>query len=239
MVGLKGRGRDVVVDDLEQGLEVRSHDRRIERGTSRPCIAVHDGELDLLLVRVEVQEQLVDLVHHLLGTRVGAVDLVDHEHDRQAPFERLAQHEASLRQRAFARVHEQEDAVDHRERPLDLSAEVSVPRCVHDVELHASVTYRGVLRQDRDPLLALEIHRVHDALIDLLIRAEHSRLPQHPVDKCRLAVVDVSDDREVAEVGAREHMDRTPKAAAANAARYQSTGSHTRQLPSRWSPVPL
>ncbi len=229
MPRLKGRSRNVVVDDLEQRLEVCSHHCRIERGTSRPGIAVDDGELDLLLVRVEVQEQLVDLVHYLFGTRIGPVDLVDHEHHRQAPLERLAQHEAGLRQRTLARVHEQENTVDHRERSLDLSAEVGVPRSVHDVELHTSVAHRGVLRQDGDPLLALEIHRVHHALIDLLIGAEHSRLPQHPVYERRLAVVDVSDDREVAEVGAREHMGRTPKKGTANAVVRKSTGSNARR----------
>ncbi len=237
MVRFEGRSRDVVVDDLEQRLEVSSHLSRIERGSSRPRIAVHDGELDLLLFSVEVQEQLIDLVHHLFGARIGAVDLVDHEHHGQAPLERLAQHEAGLRQGTLARVHEQEDTVDHRERSLDLSAEISVPRSVHDVELHTSMADGGVLREDGDPLLAFEIHRVHHALIDLLIGAEHSRLPQHPVDERRLAVVDMSDDREVAEVGAREHMGRTPEKDTANAVRDKSTWSGARRLPSRRSPV--
>ena len=35
----------------------------------------------------------------------------------------------------FARVDEQEDAVDHRQRPLDLAAEVRVPGRVDDVDL--------------------------------------------------------------------------------------------------------
>jgi hypothetical protein len=228
MAGLKGRSRNVLVDDLEQRLEVSALHRRIERGTSRPGVAVHDGEFDLLLVRVEVQEELIDLVHDLLGTRVGAVDLVDHEHHRQAPLERLAQHEASLRQGTLAGVHQQEHTIDHGERSLDLSAEVRVPRSVDDVELHPSVAHGGVLGQDGDPLLALEIHGVHHALVDLLIGPEHARLPQHPVDERRLAVVDVGDDREVAEVGAREHLGRTPEKNTAMAAGHQSTGSPCR-----------
>jgi hypothetical protein len=75
-----------------------------------------------------------------------------------------------------------------------------VARRVDDVELDVAVADRRVLGEDRDALLALEIHRVHDALIDVLVGAERSRLPEHGVDERRLAVVDVGDDRDVAQV---------------------------------------
>jgi hypothetical protein len=131
---------------------------------------------------------------------VGPVDLVDDEDHRQPRLERLAQHEARLRQRPLARVDEEEHAVDHRQPALDLAAEVGVAGRVDDVELHAAVADRGVLREDRDALLALEVHRVHDALGDVLVLAERARLPEHGVDQRRLAVVDVGDDRDVAQV---------------------------------------
>ena len=73
---------------------------------------------------------------------------------------------------------------------------------VDEVELHAAVADRRVLREDRDALLALELHRVHDALVHVLVLAERARLPQHRVDERRLAVVDVRDDRDVAQVRA-------------------------------------
>ena len=63
-----------------------------------------------------------------------------------------------------------------------------------------AVADRGVLGQDRDALLALEVHRVHHALGDVLVGAEGARLPEHGVDQRRLAVVDVGDDRHVADV---------------------------------------
>jgi hypothetical protein len=91
-------------------------------------VAVDDRELDLRLVGVEVEEQLVDLVDDLGDARVRAVDLVDHEDHRQPRLERLAQHEARLRERALGRVDEQQDAVDHRQPALDLAAEVGVAR---------------------------------------------------------------------------------------------------------------
>ena len=123
-------------------------------------------------------------------------------------FERLAEHEARLRQRPFARVDEQEHAVDHREPALDLAAEVGVARCVDDVERHVAVAHRGVLREDRDALLALEVVRVHHPFGDVLVGAEGARLPQQTVDERGLAVIDVRDDRDVAQVGAYRHRSR-------------------------------
>ena len=58
----------------------------------------------------------------------------------------------------------------------------------------------GVLGEDRDALLALEVDRVHDALVHVLVLAEGAGLPEQRVDERRLAVVDVGDDRDVAEI---------------------------------------
>ena len=59
----------------------------------------------------------------------------------------------------------------------------------------------GVLRQDRDAALALELVRVHHALGDPLVGAEDAALVQQRVDQRRLAVVDVGDDGDVAPSG--------------------------------------
>jgi hypothetical protein len=71
------------------------------------------------------------------------------------------------------------------------------------------VAHSGVLREDRDALLALEVHRVHDAVIDVLVLSEGAGLPEHGVDERRLPVVDVRDDRHVSEVFAKLHEQRT------------------------------
>ena len=122
-------------------------------------------------------------------------------------LERLAQHEARLRERALTRVDEQQHTVDHRERALDLAAEVGVTGRVDDVEDHVAVADRRVLGEDRDALLALEVVRVHDPLVDVLVGAERAGLPQQGVDQRGLAVVDVGDDRDIAQIRARGHGD--------------------------------
>ena len=158
-----------------------------------------------MLVGVEVEEQLVDLVDDLHRSGVGPVDLVHDQDHRQPRLERLAQHEPRLRQRPLGGVDQQQHAVDHREPALDLAAEVRVSRRVDDVDLQVAVADGGVLGQDRDALLALEIHRVHHALGHVLVRAEGAGLPEHRVDQRGLAVVDVGDDGDVADVGAGGH----------------------------------
>src|SRR5690606_17339083 len=77
-----------------------------------------------------------------------------------------------------------------------------VARRVDDVELVGLAVARGVLerdalRLDRDAALALEIHRVEHLIGHLSLGEAAAQLNQ-PVGERRLAVVDVRDDREVA-----------------------------------------
>ena len=115
-------------------------------------------------------------------------------------LERLAQHVAGLGQRALGGVHQQHDAVHHLERALDLAAEVAVARRVDDVDLGVAEVDGRVLGQDRDAALALEVVRVHDALGDLLVGAEGAALAEQGVHERGLAVVDVGDDGDVAQL---------------------------------------
>src|SRR5581483_2725468 len=82
-------------------------------------------------------------------------------------------------------------------------------RRIDDVDRQVTVTDRGVLREDRDALLALEVHRVEHSLVDRalvgLVLGECAGLPQHRVDQSRLAMIDMSDDREIAQVGTDGH----------------------------------
>ena len=199
---LSGRraGRAGPENQLEQRAQVVAGLVQVARRRAGAGVGVDDGEVELLLAGVEVDEEVVDLVQHLGDARVGAVDLVDADDRRQPGLERLLEHEAGLRQRPLGGVDQQHDAVDHRQRALDLAAEVGVAGRVDDVDLHAAVVDGGVLGQDGDAALALEIEGVHDPLHHLLVGAEDAALMQHGVDQRRLAVIDVGDDGDVANV---------------------------------------
>ena len=139
VLGVVLGGRDLLQHQVEQRREVGALDALLERRPAGFGVGVDDREVDLLGVGVEVDEELVDLVDDLGDPRVGAVDLVDDEDHRQLRLQRLAQDEARLRQRPLGGVDQEQHPVDHRQRPLDLAAEVGVARGVDDVELDAAV----------------------------------------------------------------------------------------------------
>ncbi len=134
---------------------------------------------------------------------LDAVDLVDHEDRLQAVLERLAQHEAGLGHHALDRAGEQQHRVDHAEHALDLAAEVGVAGGVDQVDVDALVVDRGVLGVDRNAAFALEIFAVHHALGRGVLGRQRAGLAQQPIEQRRLAVVDVRDDREIADFFAR------------------------------------
>ena len=110
----------------------------------------------------------------------------------------LLKNETGLRHRAFRRVNQQNNAVNHLEDTLDLAGEVGVARGVNDVDLDALVVNRSVLRKNGDAALTLDIARVHDALFDYLIFTERTCLLEHLIDQGSLAVVNVRNDGDVA-----------------------------------------
>ena len=71
---------------------------------------------------------------------------------------------------------------------------------VDDVDLHILVLDRAVLGKNGDAALALLIVGVEHALVNLLVLTEHAGGIQHAVDHRGLAVVDVGDNRDIANV---------------------------------------
>ena len=194
------RRRDMLEDLLEQrgqvgALGVRGHGSR-----ARAAGAVNDRAVQLLVGRVEVEQQLKHLVADLVQACVRTVDLVDGNDDLVAELKRFLQNEAGLRHGAFGRVDQQDNAVHHLEDTFDLAGEVGVARGVDNVDLDALVVYRSIFCQDSDAALALDVARVHDAFFDHLVFAECARLLEHLVDQRGFAVVDVCDDRNVAQI---------------------------------------
>ena len=112
-------------------------------------------------------------------------------------LQRLLQNETGLRHRAFKRIDQQDNAVNHLENTLDLAGEVGVTRGVYNIDLRIFIMYRSVLCQNRNAALTLQIVAVHDALFHYLIGTEGTALLQHLVDQRCLAVVNVRDDCDV------------------------------------------
>ncbi len=142
-----------------------------------------------------------------VGLSARQVDLVEHRDDVQIGVQGQIQVGQRLRLDALGRVDQQDGAVAGLERPAHLIGEVDMAGRVDHVEHELGARVRACgcrprqphrLALDRDPALALDVHpvevlRSHGASVD------HSGQLQHPVGQCRLAVVDVGDDAEVAD----------------------------------------
>jgi hypothetical protein len=89
---------------------------------------------------------------------------------------------------------------DHGQDALHLAAEIGVARRVDDVDARVLPDDRRRLGKDGDASFLLEVVRIHHALGDALVFTERPGLRQQLVDERRLAVVDVGDDGDVAQV---------------------------------------
>ena len=191
---------DILQNSLKQRGEVGAHHvGRVGSGTLTAGAEQHGG-IQLLRGGVQVHQQLQHLVDDLVDALIGAVDLVDHHDDPMAQLQSLGEHEAGLGHGAFSGVYQQDNAVDHLQNTLHLAAEVGVARGVHHVDLHVLIADGGVLGQNRNAALTLQVAGVHDTVHDLLIFPVSAALLQHLVHQGGLAVVNVGDDGYVSQM---------------------------------------
>ena len=138
----RGR-RDLADDRLEEGLEdCRSRWSSSASGDPLLGDAVDRREIQLLVVGAQREEQLEDQVEHLVRPRVLPVDLVDDDDRFEMQVERFLQDELRAGQGSLGGIHEQEDAVHHRQGSLHLAAEIGVAGGVDDVDLDVTVVER-------------------------------------------------------------------------------------------------
>ena len=197
---VRRRRRHVGDDGLEERRHVGPGDGRIGRGPAVARRAVDERKVELRVGRAEGVEQIEDRFVHGPGPGIGAIHLADRDDRSQAEPECLVHDELGLRHRALGRVHQDEHAVDHAEHPFDLAAEVRVAGGVDDIDAHAAPVDRGALGQDRDAAFAFELAAVQGALLHRLVRPHGAALAQESVDESRLAVIDMGDDGDVAQV---------------------------------------
>jgi hypothetical protein len=176
------------------------HDRLEQGGDAGPLLGGHGQDLFPLGA-----DQVHDLLGPALGFGAGEVDLVEHREDFEPGVHGEEEIGEGLRLDALRGVDHEDRALACRERAGDLVSEVHVPGRVDQVQLVVDAVARGVahphrVQLDRDPALALEIHRVeqllpHQALLDGVGRLDET------IRQRRLAVIDVGDDAEVADAG--------------------------------------
>ena len=186
-------------DEIKQRLQRAFAGGRILADVTAAARTVENREVQLLFGGLKRHEQVEHFVQNLIRAAIGTVDLV-HHHDRaQAQRQRLAGDELGLRHRSFGGVHQKNDAIDHGEDALNLAAEVGVARRIHDIDTGVAPGNGRALGKNGDAALALQIATVHRALFNALVVSERARVAEKLIDQSGLAMIDVSDNCDVAQ----------------------------------------
>ena len=149
-------------------------------------------------------EDVFDLAAGFLRAGAREVDLVDDWDDLESLVHREGGVGDRLGFHALGRVDQQHRSFAGGEGARDFVGEVDVARGVDEIEdvlltIRRGEVHRHRVALDRDALLALEVHRVEELLLHLAL-LDRLRVLEQAVGKGRLAVVDVRDDAEVADV---------------------------------------
>ncbi len=146
-----------------------------------------------------VAEQLCELKRDAVGIGLREVDLVHDRDDLEVVLDREVGIRKRLRLDPLRRVDHEQRSFAGLQRARDLVGEVDVAGSVDQVQLMPLPGHAHCLCLDRDPALALEVHRVEDLCPHVALRDGVGQL-EDAVGERRLAVVDVRDDRKVADV---------------------------------------
>ena len=159
-------------------------------------------------------DHVLDLGTRPIGVGLRQVHLVEDRNDLDAEVERGVAVGDGLRLDALARIDDEERAFARRQRPADFVREVDVAGRVDQVQLvgatvASDVFERRGLRLDGDAALALDFHRVEHLRFHLPVGEAAAALDQ-AIGEGRFAMVDVGDDRKIADL-IHAHSERGTK----------------------------
>src|SRR6185437_8408169 len=150
-----------------------------------------------------------DFLFYLRNIGGGQVDLVEHRDYLQAHFDRGVAVRDRLRLDALRRIHHQQRTLARGQRTRDFVAEVHVAGCVDEIQLVSLAVARRVrqrhrARLDGDASLPLDRVVVQHLRFHFALGEAAANLDD-AVGQRGLAVIDVGDDREIADLlhGAR------------------------------------
>ena len=163
-------------------------------------------------------DDLLDLLLGALDVGAGQIDLVDHRNNFQPVIEREIDVGERLRLDALARIDDQQRALARGQAARNFVGEIDVARSIDQVEDVALAVFGRVVeahraRLDRDSALALEVHRVEELVLRLAHRERAGAL-EDSIGERGLAVIDMRDDRKIANRGGFGHFNSNGRVAA-------------------------
>jgi hypothetical protein len=220
---------DVAVDDAGQhhdaeigvipGIDQQRLERRIAIAFRRRQ-ALDDGlqhlghadaglGRDLQRARGVDADDVLDLLADAVGLGGRQIDLVEDGDDLVVDLDGLVDVGQRLGLDALAGVDHQQRPFDGGERSVHLIGEIDMARRVDQIELVHLAVLGGVFEPDRlgldgDAAFALDLHRI-EHLLAHLAQGEPAADLDEAVGQRRLAVVDMRNDGEIADVGGVRH----------------------------------
>ena len=161
---------------------------------------IHHRKIQLFVAGFQSGEQVEHVIDGLIGFAIGFVHLVDDNDRAQPQRQRLGGHEFRLRHRAFGGINQQDNTVNHRQDAFDFTTEIGVAGGVNDVDPRAFPFDACAFRQNGDAAFAFDVVAVHRAFCGGFVFTIHTGLFQKFIDKRCLAVVNVRDDRDIADI---------------------------------------
>ena len=153
------------------------------------------------------------------AVRIGLwqVDLVQDRHDFQALLDRRVAVGNRLRFNALTGIDHQQRAFTGRQRPADFIGEVNVARGVNEVQLVLDAIASGVIQGDAvgldgDPAFTFQVHGVQYLGFHFALGKAAAHLDE-AIGQRRLAMVNVGDDGEIADMTQITHGSTLKKAA--------------------------
>lgn len=182
-----------IVNIVRRSFEIWTHPAILGR-------TIDDGEVQLVLCRIEITHQVEDHLIDFLRAAVGLVHLVDHHDGLQTYLQGLLKHETGLRHRALKGIDKEQTTIGHIEHALHLSTEIRVTRRVEDIDFHTFPVDTDVLTQNGYTALSLQIVGVEHFTAVILSIAEEFAREHHLIDQRCLAVIDMCNDCNVTNI---------------------------------------
>ena len=146
---------------LDDGLEKRIHitvaNVRVFACVTFQSGCVNNRKIQLFIGRAEAIEKIKSLVNDPIRTGAIAIDFIDNNHGHETLGKGLFRDEASLRHRTFDGVDQQQHAIHHGQDAFNLTTEIGVSRCIHDIDEVVVPFDRRILRQNCDATFPFKI----------------------------------------------------------------------------------
>ena len=149
-------------------------------------------------------DHVFDLLGNTVAVRRGQVDLVQDRHDVMIRVNRVIHVGKRLRLYALGTIDNQQRPFDRAHGPRNLVGEIDVTGGVDQIEdIFLAIFGRVIdphrLGLDRDPALALDIHRIEHLRLHIA-QGNGVRLLDQAIGERGFTMIDVGDDGEIADM---------------------------------------